>query len=75
MKTTQYNPSPIEVEFAKIIAELKDTIQEKVPHYRIAEVNNNSRLDNPQVIFKLVDQDGDKHELLINFIQRADYLD
>jgi hypothetical protein len=73
MKTNQYNPSPIEVEFAKIIADLKDTIQEKAPKYQIMEVNNNSRLDNPQVIFRLIDQDGDKHELLINFIQRADY--
>ncbi len=73
MKTNQYNPSPIEVEFAKIIADLRETIQEKAPHYQIKEVSNNSRLDNPQVIFTLVDQDGDKHELLINFIQRADY--
>lgn len=73
MKTTNYNPSPIEVEFAKVISELKDVIQEKAPQYQITEVVNNSRLDNPQVIFTLVDQDGDKHELLMKFIQRADY--
>ncbi len=72
MKTTHYNPSTIEVEFAKIIADLKDTIQEKAPHYQIAGVQNNSRIDNPHLVFTLVDGDGDRHELLIQFIQRAD---
>jgi hypothetical protein len=72
MKTTHYNPSTIEVEFAKIISDLKDTIQEKAPQYQILEVANNSRLDNPHLVFTLVDGDGDRHELLMQFIQRAD---
>ena len=73
MKTTNYNPSTIEVEFAKTISELKDVIQEKVPQYQITQVNNNSRLDNPHLVFTLIDQDGDRHELLLQFIQRADH--
>jgi hypothetical protein len=72
MKTAHYNPSTIEVEFARIISELKDVIQEKAPQYQIIEVKNNSRLDNPHLVFTLVDGDGDRHELLMQFIQRAD---
>lgn len=72
MKTTQYNPSAIEVEFAKVIAGLKDQIQEKASGYQITDVEVNSQLDNPAVLFKLVDGDGDRHELLIQLIQRAD---
>jgi hypothetical protein len=72
MKTTNYNPSTIEVEFARIISDLKDTIQEKAPQYQIIQVKNNSRLDNPHLVFTLVDGDGDRHELLMQFIQRAD---
>jgi hypothetical protein len=72
MKTTQYNPSAIEVEFAKIISGLKDQIQEKASGYQITGVEVDSQLDNPSVLFTLVDEDGDQHELLIRLIQRAD---
>jgi len=72
MKTTHYNPSPLEVEFARIITELKDVIQERSSQYQITNVKNNSQLDNPQLVFTIVDGDGDQHELLLHFIQRAD---
>lgn len=72
MKTTHYNPSPIEVTFAKVITELKDEIQKRVPDFKIAGMENNSQIDNPHLLFTLVDPDGDVHRLMIQFIQRAD---
>ncbi len=72
MKTIHYNPSLIEIEFAKIIADLREEIQKKSAINTIEEIENNSSKDNPNLVFKLVDKDGDKHELIIQFIQRID---
>ena len=72
MKTIHYNPSLIEIEFAKIIADLREEIQKKSAINTIEEIENNSNKDNPNLVFKLVDKDGDKHELIIQFIQRMD---
>ena len=72
MKTIHYNPSLIEIEFAKIIADLREEIQKKSTVNTIADIENNSTKDNPNLVFKLVDTDGDKHELIIQFIQRID---
>ena len=72
MKTIHYNPSLIEIEFAKIIADLREEIQKKSAINTIEEIENNSSKDNPNLVFKLVDRDGDKHELIIQFIQRID---
>jgi hypothetical protein len=72
MKTIHYNPSLIEIEFAKIIADLREEIQKKSAINTIEEIENNSNKDNPNLVFKLVDRDGDKHELIIQFIQRID---
>lgn len=72
MKTSGYNPSPIELEFAQAIKELHKEIQEKIKSNRILEVQNNLNADNPTLIFKLEDMEGDKHELVLRFIQRLD---
>lgn len=72
MKTVHYNPSLIEVEFAKIIADLRDEIQKKSAFNTIVDMKINLTLDNPTLVLSLVDNDGDKHELIIRFIQRLD---
>ncbi|QHT71546.1 hypothetical protein GXP67_35230 [Rhodocytophaga rosea] len=72
MKTIHYNPSLIEVEFAKIIADLKEEIQKKSAFNTIEEIENNSTKDNPHLVFNLIDTDGDRHELIVQFIQRMD---
>lgn len=72
MKTQSYNPSAIEVEFAKAIAELSKEIQEKVKSNNILSIENRSSEDNPLLVFKMADKDGDKHELVVKFIQRMD---
>ena len=72
MKTIHYNPSLIEIEFAKIIADLREEIQKKSAVNTIVDIVNNSTTDNPNLILKLQDKDGDTHELVIQFIQRQD---
>jgi len=72
MKTLFYNPSTIEVEFANVIANLKEEIQKQLSDHTIVKVDNNTKLDNPRLIFTLQDPDGDRHELMIQFIQRID---
>jgi hypothetical protein len=72
MKTIHYNPSLLEIEFAKIIADLREEIQKKSAVNTIVDIINNSTKDNPNLVLKLEDKDGDKHELIIQFIQRPD---
>ena len=72
MKTTTYNPSPLEVEFANIISELKETIEQKLSNTDIVEIDNHSGDDNPLLRFHLIDQDGDPHEVVIKIIQKPD---
>lgn len=72
MKTVHYNPSLIEVEFAKIVAGLREEIQQKSAVHTITDVELNTTIDNPRVIFTLQDKDGDTHELIVQFIQRID---
>lgn len=72
MKTLFYNPSTLEVEFTNVIANLKEEIQQQLSGYTITKVDNNVQLDNPRVVFTLQDSDGDRHELMIQFIQRID---
>ncbi|HEX8574929.1 MAG TPA: hypothetical protein VF677_01410 [Flavobacterium sp.] len=72
MKTTTYNPSNLELEFAKAISSLIPEIQAKVGSNKIVKIEDKSSADNPSVIFFLEDKEGDKHELVMTFIQRAD---
>ncbi len=72
MKTLFYNPSTLEVAFADVIGSLQDEIQQKLPEYVITKVDHNLKLDNPRLTFTVEDPDGDRHEILLQFIQRID---
>ena len=74
MKTDSYNPSRLEVEFADALAELKDQLQEKLSVFEITHIEKQTKLDNPIVNFELKDSDGDKHQVVIRIIQKADNL-
>ncbi len=72
MRTISYNPSEIEVEFATIIESLIDTINAKLSQKKILSVENNLNLDNPILKVYLLDDDGDKHTLVVKLIQKPD---
>ena len=72
MKTISYNPSSIELEFADAILKLRSEINENINSNRILEIKKNDDEDNPSLVFYLEDHDGDKHEVVMKVIQRAD---
>lgn len=72
MKTEFYNPSSIEIDFAKALQSLKDEIDQKLNGNKIISIENKTKKDNPMLYFKLEDNDGDQHELVLKLIQRPD---
>ena len=72
MKTQDYNPSNLEVHFARAIEDLQSQIEKMLPDNEIISVENNIKEDNPLVKFYLLDKDGDPHELVIKVIQTPD---
>ena len=72
MKTTQYNPSTLEVDFAEAFENLKDEIQQKLHGLEIKKIENTIKADNPMVKFFLEDTDGDPHEIVLKIIQTPD---
>ncbi|MBO9700543.1 MAG: hypothetical protein J7604_10070 [Sporocytophaga sp.] len=72
MKTLLYNPSTLEVKFAKVIENLTKSFEEKIKPNKIVAVDKRLKEDNPKVIFKIEDKEGDNHEIVIQIIQRID---
>lgn len=72
MKTTTYNPSPLEVDFANALYILQDQIQKHLHDNEVISVESDIKQDNPLVKFKLLDKDGDPHEIVVRIIQIPD---
>lgn len=72
MKTSSYNPSPLEVDFANALHILQDKIASHLQDNKIVNVESNLSRDNPMVKFSLVDKDGDPHEIVVRIIQIPD---
>ena len=74
MITKTYNPSTLELEFANAIKDLTEEISGKLTDSKVVGIKFNEDQDNPDLIFKLEDVEGDKHEVVVRLIQRADDL-
>jgi hypothetical protein len=72
MKTTSYNPSALEIDFANALLTLEKELEKKLPDNQIVHVETQVRRDNPMVKFSLLDRDGDPHEVVIRVIQIPD---
>lgn len=72
MKTSTYNPSPLEVDFANALYILQDQIQKHLQDNEVVKVESNIHRDNPMVKFSLLDKDGDPHEIVVRIIQIPD---
>ena len=72
MKTTSYNPSPLEVEFARCIEENKDNLSNNLEGRSIIQIEQQTVADNPTVKVHIQDNDGDKHLLVLKLIQKPD---
>lgn len=74
MRTLQYNPSILEVNFAKAFHDLTPQIENRLTGAKVIEIKSNYNIDNPQVTFKLKDEEGDLHEVVVQIIQRPDQI-
>jgi hypothetical protein len=72
MKTSSYNPSPLEIDFANALLVLQKELEKNLPDNQIIHVETQIRRDNPMVKFSLLDKDGDPHEVVIRVIQIPD---
>ncbi|HET9055056.1 MAG TPA: hypothetical protein VFM90_12830 [Cyclobacteriaceae bacterium] len=72
MKTSTYNPSPLEVDFANALFILQQEIQKHLHDNEVINVESDIKQDNPTVKFSLLDKDGDPHEIVIRIIQIPD---
>jgi hypothetical protein len=72
MITKQYNPSQLEVEMAKAIKELAPEIEAKLSQFKIVDIEDNIKADNPMVRIKITDTDNDPHEVVLKIIQKPD---
>ncbi len=72
MKTSSYNPSSLEVDFANALLILKGDIEKHLQNNKVVHVENQLGKDNPMIKFNLVDRDGDPHEIVVRIIQIPD---
>ena len=72
MKTSTYNPSPLEVDFANALFILQKELEKHLQDNEIVNVETQINRDNPSVKFSLLDKDGDPHEVVLRVIQIPD---
>lgn len=72
MKTSSYNPSPLEVDMANALLILQTSIEKHLQDNKIVRAEPDLSKDNPTVKFILEDKDGDQHELVIKVVQIPD---
>jgi hypothetical protein len=72
MKTSSYNPSQLEIDFANALHEVCGQIEKKLTDYTIDKVECDTHADNPFVKFYLTDNDNDPHEIVMKIIQLPD---
>lgn len=72
MKTSTYNPSPLEVDFANALYILQKDLEKHLQGNQITKVETFLKRDNPMVKFNLLDKDGDPHEIVLRVIQIPD---
>lgn len=73
MKTSSYNPSPLEVDMANALYILQKEIQKHLQDNDIVNVEPDLKRDNPTVKFHTIDKDGDPHEIIIRIVQVPDH--
>jgi hypothetical protein len=72
VKTSTYNPSPLEVDMANALVILQKELQKHLQDNEIISAEPNLKRDNPTVKFQTIDKDGDPHEIMIRIIQVPD---
>jgi hypothetical protein len=74
MKTTIYNPSPLETEIAKALVSVQKELEKNLKDKTISQISADLEQDNPSVKINLLDKDGDHHEVIVKIVQIPDKL-
>ena len=72
MKTSTYNPSPLEIDFANALYILQKELEKHLKDNQVINVESHILKDNPMIKFSLLDKDGDPHEIVVRIIQIPD---
>jgi hypothetical protein len=72
MKTTIYNPSPIETEIANALVNLQGEMEKHLKDKKISKISSDLSQDNPSLKITLMDSDGDQHEIVLKIVQIPD---
>jgi penicillin V acylase-like amidase (Ntn superfamily) len=72
MKTSNYNPSILEVRLALILKEMREEINARMDGFKIFKIEDHPDKDNPDLHFHIEDSDGDRHVLVLKLIQKPD---
>lgn len=72
MKTTSYNPSPLEIDMANALLILQGEIEKHMQDNKIIHSESDLKKDNPSITFNLLDKDGDPHEIVVKIVQIPD---
>ncbi|NEM97880.1 hypothetical protein [Pontibacter burrus] len=73
MRTENYNPSILEVDFARAFHEMSSQLSNHITGGKVVEVKSYPHLDNPQLTYRIKDEEGDLHEIVVQIIQRPDH--
>ncbi len=74
MRTQHYNPSNLEVDFAKAFHDLSPHLESRIDQAQVVDIKAEHNIDNPQLTFRLKDKEGDLHEIVVQIIQRPDHM-
>ncbi len=73
MRTSNYNPSPFEVDFIKALENaLPQLSGTSNLQWQVTSVTPRQGNDNPGLVIEFKDKDGDPHTLIVQAIQRPD---
>jgi hypothetical protein len=72
MKTTSYNPSPLEIEWANALSKIPSEIEKHLSGNRIVQAICDLTQDNPAVKIQLVDPEGDHPDVVVRIVQLPD---
>lgn len=72
MKTSNYNPSVLEVHLTKVLKQMQDEITARMDGYKVYRIEDHPDRDNPDLHLHIEDSDGDRHVLVLKIIQKPD---
>ncbi len=72
MKTTNYNPSTLEIDLANALVIMHKELEKHLHGTQIIKADPNINRDNPTIKLTLSDKDGDLHDVVIRIVQLPD---